>query len=347
MDLATIDLATNRNPWGPAERVRLRVQEAIAGMNPEEVGVYPEPGDATLRTAIGSQTGLRMNQVILGHGSTDLLGMAVRATRTQGGSLLLPQLSFEAAGLAARAAGVRLVESLATLTEVDVDRLLQAVQPDTRLVYLADVNNPTGIRVGVSDLARLAQHLRGDILLVVDQAYVEYEDPGDVSDASHLLAMRERLLILRTFSKIHALAGLRVGYGLGNPWVISRLEFERSPGDLPRLTQIAAHAALQDGTFVATSRARNQEARSMFLCESLRHRCNVSGEGGNFMVLESVFPAEEFAKDLFRRGIAVKPLQGYGLLQQVRISLGTPEQMAAFWQAATPLLDGAGCSRPV
>lgn len=339
MNPAVLDLATNRNPRGPAVSVRERLRQAQA------LTEVPDPKGMVLRALLGRLHGFPAERILLGHGSMEILEWAADVAFAGGGSLLLPRYSHDEAARSATRAGIRLVEASASPVDVDVDNLLRAVRPDTRLVYLANVNNPTGARVDAEALARLVQHLREDILLVVDQAYADYEPPGRFPDATVHLSERERLLVLYTFSKLHGLAGLRTGYGLGTAWAVERIAPRRPASGLDPLRLLAAEAAIQDQAFVDTSRQQNAEARLAFFAEAEGHRCHASGEGGNFVVMETLFPAEELAKDLLRRGIAVRPLQDFGLPQHVRISLGTPEQMDAFWRVVSPLLDGCGCSR--
>lgn len=343
MTPAVLDLATNRNPRGPAESVRERLRQVSGGSGTQASTGTPDPEGTVLRMLLGDLRGHPAAQILLGHGSMEILQWAVDAAFPCGGSFLLPRYSHDGAAGSATRAGIRPVETPASPDGVDVEALLRAVRPDTRLVYLANANNPTGTRVDADALVRLVRGLREDILLVMDQAYAEYEAPDDFPDAVALLPERERLLVLHTFSKLHGLDGLRTGYGLGTRWVVERIAPKGFGLDPLRL--VAAEAAIQDQAFVEGSRQQNAKARTAFFAEAERHRCHASGEGGNFVLMETLFPAQELAKDLLRRGVAVRPLHDFGLPQHVRISLGMPEQMDAFWRVASPLLDGCGCSR--
>lgn len=337
-----VKLASNENPWGPTEAVKQRLARAIAGSDTEGVGLYPVSDGFYLRQAIARRRAVREEQVILGNGSAELIELAAKAVFLSGGSAVMPRHSFAIGAIATRTAGGRVLETPASADEVDVDAILRAVQPDTRLVYLANVNNPTGVLLGREEIARLVRELREDVLLVVDQAYAEYEEPGSFPDAAAFLPERETLLVLYTFSKIHALAALRIGYGLGSPWLLGLLERVRSPFNTNHLAQVAAEVAIQDEAFEALCRTRNREAREAFLGEARKHRCRAGGQAGNFLVLETVLPAADLFQELLRRGVIVRPLQGYALPHHVRVSLGTPEEMDAFWRAAAPVLDG-GC----
>jgi histidinol-phosphate aminotransferase len=338
-----VDLAANTNPWGPAEPVRARLQQAL-GDGPEPLRGYPAADGQSLKAALAVRRGVDPQRIILGNGSTELIAIAARAMLMDGGSGLAPKHSFAPFGAAAQAAGGRFIECRSSLAEADVDALLAAVQPDTRIAYLGHPNNPTGTLADRDALARLVRSLRDDILLLVDQAYAEYEDPDTYPDALAHLEERPNLLVLRTFSKIHGLAGLRLGYGFGGPELVGLLERVRMPFNTNRLAQVAGEAALGEEAFVAQCRDRNREARAAFLREAAVHRCRVSGQAGNFLLMETVYPAQELARDLLRRGLLVSPLEPYGLPNHVRVSMGTPADMDAFWKAAGPLLDNLGCS---
>lgn len=338
-----VKLASNENPWGPTEAVKARLAQAIAGNAVEGLGLYPVSDGFYLRQAIAARRGVALNQVILGNGSAEIIEMAAKAMFIDGGSAIIPRHSFAIGEIATKTAGGRVIETPATATSVDVEAILKAVQPDTRMVYVANANNPTGVQLDREAIAHLVRSLREDILLVVDQAYAEYEDPATFPDAAAFLPERACLLVLHTFSKIYALAALRIGYGLGNTLLVEMLERVRSPFNTNHLAQVAAETALQDEAFVAMCRQRNREAREAFVAEARKHRCTVTGDAGNFLLLESVLPAAELFRDLLKRGVIVRPMQGYGLPHHVRVSMGRPEEMAAFWKAAAPLLDGSGC----
>lgn len=338
-----VKLASNENPWGPTDAVKQRLLQAVQGGKDEGVGLYPVSDGFYLRQAIARRKGLQAEQVILGNGSAEIIEMAAKAAFLSGGTGVMPKHSFAIGGIATQTAGGRVIETAATATEVDVDAILRAVQPDTRMVYLANANNPTGVRVGREEVARLVRNLREDILLVVDQAYAEYEDISTFPDAAAFLPERENLLVLHTFSKIYALAALRIGFGLGSAHLLGLLERVRSPFNTNHLAQVAAEVAIQDEAFETFCRERNNEAREAFFAEGAKHRCKVSGDAGNFVLMETIFPAVEFFKDLLKRGVIVRPMHGYGLPNHLRVTLGKPEEMEAFWRAAAPLLDGAGC----
>jgi histidinol-phosphate aminotransferase len=335
-----VKLASNENPWGPTPAVKERILRAVGGGDDEGVGLYPVSDGFYLRRAISGLRGVKLGQVVLGNGSAEIIEMAAKACFIAGGSAVLPRHSFAIGGIAAQTAGGRVIETRATATEVDVDAIIGAVEPDTRMVYLANANNPTGIQIGRDGVSRLVGGLRGDILLVIDQAYAEYERPGEFPDAASFLGERENLLVLHTFSKIHALAALRMGYGLSSERVIALLERVRSPFNTNHIAQVAAEVAVGDLEFVSFCRDRNRQARDAFFGEAKKHRCTASGGAGNFALLETAMPARDFFTELLKKSVIVRPMHGYGLPQHTRVSLGRPEEMEAFWAAAAPILDG-------
>jgi len=337
-----VKLASNENPWGPTAAVKARVAAAVAGSETEGLNLYPVSDGPYLRRAIAARKGVAVDRVVLGNGSSELLEMVAKAAFLDGGSAVIPAYSFAIYNIATQTAGGRVIESRASATELDVDDILRSVAEDTRLVYLGHPNNPTGIRLEKQALERLVRQLREDIVLVVDQAYAEYEDPADYPDAAAYLDERPNLLVLHTFSKIHALAALRVGYGLGSRELLGYLERVRSPFNTNHLGQVSAEVAVQDQAFEAFSRQKNAEARAAFTLEAARHRCRLAGTCGNFVLLESAFAAKDLFRELLQRGVIVRPMHGYGLPGHVRVTLGKPEEMQVFWSAIGPLLDG-GC----
>jgi histidinol-phosphate aminotransferase len=337
-----VKLASNENPWGPTEAVKDRLRQIIDGSDLEGIGFYPVSDGFYLRQAIAARRGVKAEQVILGNGSSEIIEMAAKAALLQGGNAITPRHSFAIYGIAAQTAGGAIIESAASHLHMDVDAILRSVRPDTRLVYLGHPNNPTGAMLDAGELLRLIRELREDILLVVDQAYAEYEDPASYPDAAAHLNAREHLLVLHTFSKIHALAALRIGYGLGNASTLELLERVRSPFNTNHLAQAAAQISVEDFAFEAFSRSKNDQARRDFHTRAAQHRCQVSGASGNFLMLESAFPAKDVFDPLLRAGVIVRPMQGYGLPNHLRVSMGKPEEMEAFWHATGPLLDG-GC----
>jgi len=337
---SVVKLASNENPWGPSQAVKDRISEIVSGNADEGLGLYPVSDGYYLRKAISELKGVNLSQVVLGNGSAELIEMAAKACFIDGGSAVIPKHSFAIAGIAAQATGGYVIETPATATEVDVDAVIKAVRPCTKMVYIANANNPTGVEISREGIERMVKEIREDILLVIDQAYAEYSAPDEFPDAAAFLKDRENLLVLHTFSKIYALAALRMGYGLGNEKMITLLERVRSPFNTNSLAQAAAEVAIKDVEFVKFCREKNRAARKVFLQEASKHRCKATGNAGNFLLLECAIPAPEFFVELLKKSVIVRPMHGYGLPNHQRVSLGREEEMEAFWAAAGPMMDG-------
>jgi histidinol-phosphate aminotransferase len=335
-----VKLASNENPWGPSKAVKDRISEIVCGSADEGLGLYPVSDGYYLRKTISELRGIGLGQIVLGNGSAELIEMAAKACFIDGGSAVIPKHSFAIGGIAAQTAGGYVIETPATATEVDVDAVIKAVRPCTRMVYIANANNPTGVEIGLDGIERMVKEIREDILLVIDQAYAEYSLPNEFPDAATFLGDRENLLVLHTFSKIYALAALRMGYGLSSERIISLLERVRSPFNTNSLAQAAAEVAIKDLDFVKFCREKNKEARGAFFEEASKHRCKATGNAGNFLLLESAIPALDFFVGLLKKSVIVRPMHGYGLPQHLRVTLGRPEEMDVFWAAAEPMLDG-------
>lgn len=341
-----VNLASNGNPLGPSEAVRARLRAALDGGGTDLLRFYPAADGLDLRVALAARRSLDPEQILLGNGSTELISLAAQAMLMDGGSGLAARHTFSPFGRAVQAAGGRFIQCRGEAAEADPDALLAATQPDTRIVYVANPNNPTGVLLDRPALAHLVRDLRPDILLVVDQAYAEYEDPATYPDAAAFLPERDNLLVLHTFSKIHGLAALRLGYGLAGTALAGLLERVRRPFNTNHLAQVAGLAALDGDDHLAAARIRNGEARQAFQAEAGRYRCRVTGQAGSFLLLETVYPARELARDLFHRGVLISPLDGYALPNHVRVAMGTPADMAAFWKAAGPVLNHLDCGCP-
>jgi histidinol-phosphate aminotransferase len=337
-----VNLAETGNPWGPAPSVAERLRQALDA----DLALYPSADALDLRTAIAQRRDLQPDQVLVGAGSTELAAAAARAMLLDGGSGLAGKHSSPLFGAAILAAGGRLIESHASLEEPDPDALLAAVQPDTRIVFLGQPDNPTGTFLEQDALVRLARSLRPDILLVLDRAFAEYLEPDACQDAATLLAERPNLLVLHSFSKIHGLASLRIGYALGQPDLLALLERVRLPWVASHLAMAAAAAALAEPGHEAQCRGRNFETRGAFTTEARRHRCRLTGQAGNFLLMETMIPARALQRDLLSLGVLVQPMTGCDLPNHVRVTMGRPQDIQTFWKAAGAILDSQGCGCP-
>jgi len=337
-----VKLSANENPLGTSEA-------ALAAMRTEAAAParYPDPGSVRLRKAIGDLHRIDFERIVCGTGSDELLNLAAQAFAGPGDEVLFSRYSFTVYDIAARRCGATPVEAADSDYATDVDSLLASVTDKTRVVYLANPNNPTGTFMVRDELARLHQGLPADVLLVVDQAYAEYLAPGEDDGGLGLAARSENVLVTRTFSKIYGLAGERVGWATGAPHLVDAINRIRGPFNVTSHGQAGALAALGDQNFVTSSRDANaqQLTRLTGAVDALgNHGLRAIPSRANFLLVlfEGSLSAEAALAGLADAGYAVRGLAGQGLPHALRITIGTEEQMDAIILALRTMAERAG-----
>ncbi|MGE5689782.1 MAG: histidinol-phosphate transaminase [Pseudomonadota bacterium] len=325
-----IKLASNEGPFGPFPAA-LDAGAAVAG----ELNRYPDGGAYRLRTALAERHDVPFEQVALGAGADGVIDTITQATLDPGDELVTGWPSFPSYAIYARRLGaaVRLVPLRDR--RYDLDALADAVSTRTKLVCIAHPNNPTGTSNGRADVLRLLDRMPPDVLVVLDQAYFEYvTDPDYVDGVEELVKAGRRVLVLRTFSKIYGLAGLRIGYGIGPPDVVAAIAKVRRPFDLSTPAQAMALASLDGADEVARRRRLNEEGRGA-VEEALRGAgLDVAGPAvANFVYADVGEDARPLFEALLRLGVIVRPLHGFGAPGAIRVSVGTPEETAVFAEA--------------
>lgn len=334
-----VKLSANENPLGCSPAA----SAAFAGAG--DMSRYPDPGSTALRDALACHHGLDAARIICGTGSDELLHLAAGAFAGPGDEIIYVRYGFAVYDIAARRVGATPVVAPDRDYGTDVDAVLACVTPATRLIYIANPNNPTGTMMGAADLGRLHDALRGDIVLVLDQAYGEYLSP-DQDDAGLALADRaHNVFVTRTFSKIYGLAAERIGWGYGAPALIDAMHRIRAPFNVTTAGQQAAIAALGDQDFVAKSAAHNALWRG-WLAEQLgalgNYGISVVPSATNFLLVlfDGDVSAESAYKALMDRGYIVRWLPGQGLAQGLRITIGTESETRGVAQALHAIVAG-------
>jgi histidinol-phosphate aminotransferase len=324
-----IKLASNENPLGPSPRVIETLNRSNLELN-----MYPDYEGWYLRGALAEKLGVRREQVVLGAGSAEIMRLIADAYLERGDESLVNDVCFTLYGNVTRIAGATPVEvPLDDELQVDLERMLAAVTPQTKVVFLASPNNPTGRLVPWPDLARFVEALPARVLCVLDLAYWEYIELGADEDPLKLLRDHPNLVLLRTFSKVYGLAGLRVGYAVAHPEVTQWLDRVRIPFNTSTAAQVAARVALEDQEHIARSVALNRTARAL-LVEGLSALGfpPVPSEA-NFLLVDFGVDAEVLFQRLLRRGIIVRPMRHPRLRDCQRIATGTEEQTQALLDA--------------
>lgn len=336
-----VKLSANENPLGTSSKA---LEARAAAPGPHR---YPDPDSTSLRQAVGKVHKIDPARIVCGTGSDELLNLAAQAYAGVGDEVLFSRYSFAVYEIAARRCGATVVEVPDRDYGADVDAMLAGVTDRTRVVYCANPNNPTGTYLTASEVARLHAGLPADVLLVLDQAYAEYLPDGVDDGGLELAASTDNVLVTRTFSKIYGLAGERIGWGTGAAHIVDALNRIRGPFNVTLAGQSAAEAALADQEFVRMSRDANAAARADFVSrlEALgNHGIAVVPSECNFVLVlfDGALTAETALAGIADAGYAVRHLPGQGLCNGLRITIGTPEQMADIATRLRDLCEATG-----
>jgi histidinol-phosphate aminotransferase len=319
-----IKLSSNENPLGPSPKA-IEAYTQFA----HELHRYPQSASDTLRDAIGKTHGLDPARIICGNGSDELIGLLIHAYAGNGDEVLYSQHGFAMYPIYAQGAGATPVAAPEKELTADVNALLASVTPATRLLFLANPNNPTGTYLPASEVKRLRSGLRADIILVIDAAYAEYASQPDYSAGRELVDAGDNTVMLRTFSKIYGLAALRLGWGYFPPSIAEVINRVRGPFNVSAAAQAAGIAALADTDYIARAKAHNQKWL-LWMTEVLSELgLTIYPSLGNFVLAE--FPAPDKSAALantylLERGIIVREMEAYGLPNTLRITIGTEEE---------------------
>ncbi|WP_140420625.1 histidinol-phosphate transaminase [Novosphingobium sp. B 225] len=333
-----IKLSANENPLGTSP--------AALAARAVEPSRYPDPDSTALRGAIARLHGLDPELVVMGTGSDELLHLAVQGYAGPGDEVLFPRYSFSVYDIAARRCGATPVVAPDADFGTDVDALLALVTERTRVVLIANPNNPTGSFLPKDEVARLHAGLPGDVLLVIDQAYAEYLDPADDDGAFTLAQSYGNVLVTRTFSKIYGMAGERIGWATGMAPLVDTLNRIRGPFNVSNTGQAMGLAAVQDQAFVEATRTHNAAERTRFVAalKALgNHGLRPLPSEANFVLIlfEGQLSAETAYNGLANAGYIVRWLPSQGLPQALRITIGTAEQMDEIARVLRDLAEAA------
>lgn len=315
-----VKLASNENPLGPSPRA---VEAVIA--HASSVHRYPDPHAFELRTQLAARLGVTDDELVFGNGSNELIELVLRTFTTPADHVVYAHPSFVVYPMACSTQGVsHTAVALDADYRHDLDAMSAAVDERTKVVFIANPNNPTGTHVGTGALSRFLSDLPERVIAVLDEAYFEYATAEDYPDGLQLRHLHERLVVLRTFSKAYALAGLRVGYAITTPQLASYLERVRAPFNVSSLGQAAAIAALADVEHLARGRELNERERRR-VTEALRAAgLTVIASQANFVMILFQTEAAPVFERLLRRGVITR---GIGPLPRaLRVSIGTPEE---------------------
>ncbi len=322
-----VELGSNENPYGPSPAAREAILHALHALHR-----YPDPLGGDLKRALAREHGVDSAQILLGNGSHELLMQLSQVFAGPGEEVVFSRYGFAVFALAAQAAGARLriVEALPREAGMpcghDLDAIAAAVGADTKLVYLANPNNPTGTWFGRDALVAFLDRIPAGTLVVMDEAYAEMADAPDYASALELLARYPNLAVTRTFSKAYGLAGLRVGYLIGQPGLVAVMERLRESFNVNGPALAACEAALGDRAHLQWACARNAEQRAA-LSQALAQRgLRVFPSQTNFVLVQFGARTAQVEAALVERGVILRPMGGYGLGDCIRISVGNADE---------------------
>ena len=338
-----IKLASNENPLGPGRLARAALAGALAG-----VGMYPDGSGHLLRSKLASRHGVELEQVTLGNGSNDILVLLAEAFLMPGLEGVYSQYAFavysnavQASGATARIAPARPAGHAQPLGH-DPAALAAAIGARTRVLFLANPNNPTGTWLGEAELDALLRAIPPEVIVVLDEAYHEYSSALGVPDGMRWLSRHPNLVITRTFSKAYGLAGLRVGYSLSHPDIADLLNRVRQPFNVSVPALAAAAAALDDREHLDATLGLNRDGIERLRVGLSKLGVGAPASAGNFVLADLGRPAAQVDEELLRQGVIVRPLGNYGLANHLRISTGTAAQNERLLAAmATALAAGS------
>lgn len=328
-----VKLASNENPLGPSPRVLEAVRGELA-----ELTRYPDGNGFVLKQRLAQRYAVQIEQVTLGNGSNDILELVARAYLAPGLNAVFSAHAFAVYPIATQAVGAQGKVVPARDYGHDLDAMLAAIDENTRVVFIANPNNPTGTWFDADALTRFLSQVPESVLVVLDEAYIEYAEGGDLPDGLDFLAAHPNLLVSRTFSKAYGLAALRVGYAISSARIADVLNRVRQPFNVNSLALAAACAALDDAEYLMASRQANtagmRQLESAFAELGLRW----IPSKGNFVAVDFARDAAPINQALLREGVIVRPVAGYGMPTFLRISIGTEAENARFIEVLRKVL---------
>lgn len=320
-----VKLASNENPLGMSPKAKTAVESALAGIER-----YPDQFE--LISALAERLGIAHSQIVLGNGSNDVLDLAARVFLAPGRSSVFSQHAFAVYPLATLSAGAECIVAPARHYGHDLAAMRGAIRSDTRLVWIANPNNPTGNFLPYADIHAFLKAVPADVAVVLDEAYNEYLPPAERADTVAWLREFPNLIITRTFSKIYGLAGLRVGFAVASPELADLMNRVRQPFNVNNLAIAAACAALDDHPFIAESYQLNRRGMEQIVAGLKRLGLEHIPSHGNFVTF-AVNDGAAVNQKLLKQGVIVRPIGGYGLPNHLRVTIGLETENAFFLAA--------------
>lgn len=317
----SIKLASNENPLGPSKKAKAVILGQL-----DDLAFYPDGGGYLLRSALAEKHNVNADQITLGNGSNDVLDMVARVFLSPGKEAIFSEYAFAVYPISTQAVGATARISKAVDYGHDLDAMKSLINDNTAVIFIANPNNPTGTWLKEKPLKAFLESVPEHVIVVVDEAYVEYVNETDYPDATRWLSDHPNLIVTRTFSKAYGLAALRIGYSLSHPEVTDLLNRVRQPFNVNSLAQAAALASLEDEEHIQRSIATNCSGMQQYEQAFKSMELNWIPSVGNFITVDLGRDAAEIDKALLKLGVITRPVANYGLPNHLRISIGLEEQ---------------------
>lgn len=313
-----LKLASNENPLGPSKLAIKAMRKYL-----KEVSFYPDDGCYLLGKRLAQHLGVKEDQLIFGNGSVEVIDFAIKTFVAPGDHVVMADQAFIMYRIAAKMADAKAtIVPLSNYTH-DLEAMSQAITPQTKVAFIANPNNPTGTMFNQEQAREFLKSVPESCLVVFDEAYFEYITRQDFPQSIRLLADHSNLLVLRTFSKIYGLAGMRVGYGIGHPELIAALRKVRLPFNVGLMAQVACQAALDDVKHLEASRRINDEGKDFLGRQFDRMGIFYVPSEGNFILIDPKIDSDLVFQELQKSGVIVRPVKNYGFPTALRVTVGT------------------------
>jgi histidinol-phosphate aminotransferase len=329
-------LASNENPLGAPKAAQEAAARTLTGLH-----IYPDGASVNLRDKIAAKFGVERDWVVVGNGSAEIIEMVAKGYLDTDETTMFSQYGFAMYKVATLASNHAFQEiPAAPGYRHDLNRFLMEITSKTKVIYIANPNNPTGTRISKEELDRFVNEVPEHVLIVIDEAYQEYVESSDFPDSLDYVRKQDKrnVLVLRTFSKIYGLAALRLGYGFGHPTLLRGIEKVRSPFNINLMAQVAGVAALDCADHVAASKKLVKEGKAQILDRLKPLGLKIFGDEGNFLMIDTGHDAIRVFTELQRRGVIVRPLSGYDLPTCIRVTFGTAAENEKFCKALKEIL---------
>jgi len=321
----SIKLASNENPLGPSPKAVKAVTE-----NLKNIHRYPDANAYYVREKLAGKFGLPMNRVIVGNGADELIELVAKAFLSPGEEVVIPEHAFLLYETLALSFDGRAVTVPLSDLSVDLKAMIRAVTPSTKIVFINNPHNPTGKAITRAEISRFLRELPPDVIAVLDEAYIDFSTDPDVGSGLEFLESYPLLVVLRTFSKIYGLAGLRLGYGFASEAITGALNRVRQPFNVNSLAQVAGLAALDDDEFVERTLSLTKEGLAYLYGELDRLGLAYIPTQANFLLIKTPLGTRETYERMLKQGVIIRPMDSYGLEGYIRVNVGLPEENSRF-----------------